>query len=88
MKAKLSWALLALCLWSTCQAAPKKNNNKKISDDNSDLIPIPDHLLETYLPSGKFQKTDGNQSVSQMFRMSQKTHWAHNLISFNQVKTF
>ena len=62
MKAKLSWALLALCLWSTCQAAPKKNNNKKISDDNSDLIPIPDHLLETYLPSGKFQKTDGKVS--------------------------
>ena len=30
----------------------------------------------------------GHQSVSQMCQMSQKTHWAHNLISFNQVKTF
>ena len=28
------------------------------------------------------------QSVSQMLQMSQKTHWAHNLISFKQVKTF
>ena len=28
------------------------------------------------------------QSVSQMLQMSQKTDWAHNLISFNQVKTF
>ena len=28
------------------------------------------------------------QSVSQMCQMSQKTHWAHNLILFNQVKTF
>ena len=63
MKAKLSWALLALCLWSTCQAAPKKNNNKKISDENSDLIPIPDHLLENYLPSGKFPK-DGWEGFS------------------------
>ena len=34
-------------------AAPKKNN-KKSSDHNSDLIPIPDDLLENYnMPSGK-----------------------------------
>ena len=59
MKAKLLWAFLALCiisLWSTGQAVPvaKKNKNKNSDDENHDLIPIPDHLLETYLPSGKF----------------------------------
>ena len=30
----------------------------------------------------------GHQIVSQMLQMSQKTHWSHNLISFNQVSNF
>ena len=85
MKAKLSRALLALCLWSTCQAAPKKNNNKKISDDNSDLIPIPDHLLETYLPSGKFQNTvlqDGQ--LAALLRLKRRGNTVENFNGFKQ----
>ena len=34
-----------------------------------------------------FSRMGKCQSVTQMWQMSQKTHWAHNLISFNQVKT-
>ena len=55
--ARVSWAILmaAVCLWSTVQAAPKKNKSDDKNKKQSDLIPIPDHLLETYnMPSGKF----------------------------------
>ena len=47
--------MAAVCLWSTVQAAPKKNKSDDKNKKQSDLIPIPDHLLETYnMPSGKF----------------------------------
>ena len=52
---KYLWAIMACMCFCTglTWAAPKKNN-KKSSDHNSDLIPIPDDLLENYnMPSGK-----------------------------------
>ena len=52
---KYLWVVMACMCFCTglTWAAPKKNN-KKSSDHNSDLIPIPDDLLENYnMPSGK-----------------------------------
>ena len=46
------------------------------------------YFAETETFSLHNHQAQAHQSVSQMLRMSQKTHWSHNLISFNQVKTF
>ena len=46
-------AIVVLCILSV-QALPRKKSLKKnLSAEQSDLIPIPDHLLDDYKISGK-----------------------------------
>ena len=54
-KPKYLWAVMAcMCFCTGLTSAAPKKNSKKLSDHNSDLIPIPDDLLESYnMPSGK-----------------------------------
>ena len=73
--------VLALCLLCAGLAfgLPKKknknNNNNKVSnsvakqEEDSDLIPIPDHLLDDYKNSGKIQ-SQMNQVASRSFKQS------------------
>ena len=51
MKFKIVAFLLLFCGLFTAEGLPR--NKKKNDSDNSDLIPIPDHLLEDYKSTGK-----------------------------------
>ena len=47
--AKAVVVFVALLFLGLCHGLPKKN--KKLLHDDSDLIPIPDHMLEEYKSS-------------------------------------
>ena len=67
---KFLFVALCLCVIGMAYGLPKKKNNKnnlKVSnsdalEQDSDLIPIPDHLLDDYKHSGKIQSGKNKSS--------------------------
>ena len=72
---KTTSLLLVLCLCAgLAMGLPKKKNKNKVSNsvaaEDSDLIPIPDHLLDDYKHSGKIQSKINQAGCKQADRVS------------------
>ena len=74
MKTKLLLLVLCLCAGLAMGLPKKKNKNKAVSnsvaEEDSDLIPIPDHLLDDYKHSGKIQSKINQAGCKQADRVS------------------